>query len=53
MLQENHHKHGYKPLSGGFHDQINTQRPEYFASLAMDLALAVRQLRGVTLRVKA
>lgn len=32
---EKQRKQNCKPLSGEFRDQINTQRPEYFAGLAV------------------
>lgn len=32
---EKQRKQSCKPLSGEFRDQINTQRPEYFAGLAV------------------
>jgi len=39
-FRQNRYKQDCKPLSGGFRDQINTQRPEYFACLAVDITLA-------------
>jgi hypothetical protein len=38
-FRKNRYKQDCKALSGGSHDQINTQRPEYFASLGVDITL--------------
>jgi hypothetical protein len=40
-FEKSRYKQDCKPLSGGSHDQINTQRPEYFASLAVAITVAV------------